>query len=354
MPTTVVKTIGSAGGRDYSTLQAWEDAAPANLVTADQIWRGECYNDSEFTVGQNALLTIAGSTTDATRYKELTAAAGQSFQDAAGVRTNALTYNQANGVGISKTGNYIGAIYVDENNVHLSRLQIKNTATSGATIREHYENNVDLSAVYKDLIVQGVGGTDGNYCSMAIQGNDTLINVCVLVTDNGTYGIFAYATVSGNTFIGCSVIRTTNQAASGTGINVQYGTTSVLKSCAIFGFTTVVTAGKWDTTASKNNATDAASGLPGSSNNHSVTFTGTTPFTQASMTGNDLRPVSGTTLAVNGFLDATNAPNDISAQARTATPTIGVWELGFVAPRTLIAGKRRRGAWSVSSPGTFF
>ena len=38
MPTTTTKTIGSTG--DYSTLQAWEDACPANLVTADEIWRG--------------------------------------------------------------------------------------------------------------------------------------------------------------------------------------------------------------------------------------------------------------------------------------------------------------------------
>ena len=69
MPTTVVKSIGTTG-RDYSTLQAWEDACPANLVSDDKIWKGECYNDSEFTSG----LHVSGITTDSTRYVWLTAA----------------------------------------------------------------------------------------------------------------------------------------------------------------------------------------------------------------------------------------------------------------------------------------
>jgi hypothetical protein len=32
-------------------------------------------------------------------------------------------------------------------------------------------------------------------------------------------------------------------------------------------------------------------------------------------------------LAANGFLDGTNAPNDISKTARANPPTIGAWEL---------------------------
>ena len=96
-------SIGTTG-RDYSTLQAWEDACPANLVTDGNIWRGECYNDSEFS-SSGTLVTIAGITTDATHYVELTTATGHSFQDHADVRTNALKYNQSNGVGLKTTGN---------------------------------------------------------------------------------------------------------------------------------------------------------------------------------------------------------------------------------------------------------
>ena len=112
MVTTVVKSIGTAS-RDYSTLQAWEDAAPANLVTADQVWKGECYNDSTFTAG----VTISGITTDATRYIWLTAAAGQSFADHP---ENALDYNAANGVAISA---YDVCIVSSVVNVKIDRLQ---------------------------------------------------------------------------------------------------------------------------------------------------------------------------------------------------------------------------------------
>src|SRR5688572_16031778 len=29
---------------DYETIQAWADAIPSSLVTADEIWKGELYN----------------------------------------------------------------------------------------------------------------------------------------------------------------------------------------------------------------------------------------------------------------------------------------------------------------------
>ncbi len=67
MPTDVIKTIGQTSSPitpDYSTLQAWEDASPANLVTADQRWIGECLDQGTFT----GALTISGTTVDATRY----------------------------------------------------------------------------------------------------------------------------------------------------------------------------------------------------------------------------------------------------------------------------------------------
>src|SRR5947209_3758092 len=102
MPTVVTKSIGSAGGRDYSTIALFIAALPANLVTADQQWIGECYNDSEFAIG--SALAFSGITTDATRNIILRCASGQSFNDNAGKATNALRYNQTNGVGIRVTG----------------------------------------------------------------------------------------------------------------------------------------------------------------------------------------------------------------------------------------------------------
>ena len=59
MATTVVKTIGTGG--DYSTLQSWEDACPADLVSADQIWQGRVKNQ-EFS-SASSLLNVKNPTT---------------------------------------------------------------------------------------------------------------------------------------------------------------------------------------------------------------------------------------------------------------------------------------------------
>jgi len=316
MPTTVVKTIGTSS-RDYSTLQAWEDACPANLVTSDQIWRGECYNDSEFVDSSgNVFLAISGETTDATRYLELTAAAGQSFQDNAGVRTNALKYNASNGVGIRETTGYNAIIFISVNFARFSRIQMKHDGT-GRCITSSGGDSCTL----KDTILYTTSSNTG----IQIGSSWKIINVLSFNSSTGG-GLEVFA---GNLIIGCAVIRTTDQSATGTAyINSYNGNT--LKSSCCFGFSTVTT-GSWNA-ASGNNATDLASGLPGTSNQHSVTFNSTTPFADSTVAAQDSKSIAATALAANGFLDATNAPNDITGTARSATPTIGVWELAGAPP----------------------
>src|SRR6188768_4101476 len=99
---TITRTIG-ATGRNYGTLSLWRASLPANLVTDNNSYVGECYNDAEFV---NDIAALNGHATDATHTIALTAAAGQSFADHASAQTNALTYNQANGVGFRTTTNY--------------------------------------------------------------------------------------------------------------------------------------------------------------------------------------------------------------------------------------------------------
>lgn len=325
MPTTVTKSIGTVG-RDYSTLQAWEDASPANLVTVDQIWRGECYNDSEFLVAGTAL-TIAGETTDATRYIELTTATGQSFQDHASVRTNALTYNQARGVGVRNTNNYADLIIVGVSNTRISLLQLNRAG--GHSVLVGVSGNPG-GLIYKDLLCL-TSGNDTNDSGLYTSGglSNKVINCVVIVTSvSGN----AFNTRASTTYIGCTAIRTTNRATAGTGFIMGTGTNNgILQSCNAFGFTSPASAAGWVAASCKNNATQAASGWPGTNNQHSVAYSATTPFTQASNVGTDMRAIDATTLANNGFLDATNAPRDISGFTRTATPTIGHWELAATA-----------------------
>lgn len=59
--------------RAYASISAWEAAAPVDLVTADVVWKGVCYDDGAF-IDQ---VKIQGSTTDSAHYKWLTVAEGQ-------------------------------------------------------------------------------------------------------------------------------------------------------------------------------------------------------------------------------------------------------------------------------------
>lgn len=128
MPTTTVKTIGPSG--DYTTLQAWEDAAAADLVSADEIWEGQIQSGASFS-GSAAQLTVSGSTTDATRYKHLTVASGGSFADNS---ANALRYDEAQGAYIKSTGGYLTCISATENYFRMSRVQVRTDDTSANTV----------------------------------------------------------------------------------------------------------------------------------------------------------------------------------------------------------------------------
>ncbi len=314
MPTTVISSIGTAS-RDYSTLQAWDDDCPADLVSADEIWRGEGYNDSEFTSGY-----AAGSVTqDATRYKELTTAAGQSFSDNASVRTNALRYNVSNGCGHRVNSNYSGA-FGGVGLGKLSRWQIANDGTGGACAGP----TVGPQEA-RDLICEARAGGGG---AVGVGPQGLVVNVLAVAYGSGV-GFTGGAAYGGGAtvFIGCAAMRPTDVSSAGrTGFS-SAGGSCVLTSCVSFGSATPASAGGWSGSSSYN-ATEASSGLPGSNNQHSVTYTAATPFEQASSGGAlDFRAIAATDLDGNGFLDATNAPEDISNSTRPSSPTIGVWEL---------------------------
>jgi hypothetical protein len=319
MPTVVTKSIGSGGGRDYSTLQAWFDAAPADLTSADEQHTGECYNDSNsFVDSVGTLLTMTGKTTDSTRFFHLTAGSGQSFQDHANVRTNRLAYNQTNGVGLEASTSYAGNVVLNAPHyTRFSRLQFK-CGTAGHPIAGAL-GSIDLA--FTDCIFQH----DVRQLCIANTASVKAIN-CVFFITTASASIYGVVVTfyQPNTFIGCTFVRTTDVSAAGRAINASNGA-GIVDSCAFFGFTSII-----NTTASGstgNNATDQSSGLPGSNNQHSVTYNATTPFTQAAVSNYDLRAVAATALAANGLLDATNAPNDISNTARANPPTIGAWEL---------------------------
>jgi hypothetical protein len=308
MPTTVVSSIGSGGGRDYSTMQAWEDACPANLVSVDQVWEGQCYNDSEFT----AQVSIGGITTDATRYVHLTAAPGQSFQDQAGVRTTALRYAAGNGVALKRTAGYQTCLSNTVAFTRVSRLQIESSL--------YYAIDSSASMTVSDCVVVGgwrsTSGSSYTNCVMvdtAAQGNLSLSN---------------------STFHGCSFVRPIDLAPKTNAFTVNnYSGTTTITSCAVFGFTNV---SNDNTKLNGVSSATSAAAFPGTSNQVSVTYTAVSPFRDADKDSLDLRAVDGSALSGAGVIGS--ASLDISLYTRANPPTVGAWErAGGVAPVPFIA-----------------
>ena len=84
-PTVEVKSIGSAGGRDYSSIQAFLDATDdQSLVYANKVVIGELYADSAFTITAGQRVIVRRCIADAHHYRELRPAAGNEFEPVAG------------------------------------------------------------------------------------------------------------------------------------------------------------------------------------------------------------------------------------------------------------------------------
>ena len=308
MPTTVTKTIGTGG--DYTTLQSWEDASPANLVTSDQIWRGECFNQ-EFFSSSATLLTVSGTTTDATRYKELTTYAGASFVDNASVQTNALRYNASNGAGIRNTYAWSPAVSLNESYFRISKLQISGSA------------NAAFSSTASDGLVVDKCIFEASSTSVEpfkAYGTGTVKNSLFIQRSTNLVAALSNGTNAYN----CTFARTGTGTASI--IRGSYST-STLKNCAFFGGATTLASGS-STRTYTTCYTDTASPPSGCTTVAYDTSTGS-GFQNITDSTRDFRIKSGSALLDVGTTDTTNGPNDIAGTARPqgSAYDVGAWEL---------------------------
>lgn len=312
MPTDTIKKVGATNSpttMDYSTVQSWEDACPANLVTADQRWIGECYDQGEFATA-GAPLVISGTTVDSTRYLILRCATGASFKDKSGVRTTALTYNASNGVAIRCTAGYIQAIDVQVDYTQLIGLQVKTTLTGAdATIRD--TANAAINGLIDSCLVY-------SKCFTGIWWSGKVTNSLIIVDNSFGRGI--RVEMSNGAFYGCTVVGIASDSGQGIYSSTAGSIAPTIKNCAIFGFASASSAG--NTFTGSYNATDQSSVGFGTNNQTSLTYA-----SQFVSSSNDFRAVNTGSLK-NGTPDTTNIPNDITGTARDATtPYIGCWEV---------------------------
>jgi hypothetical protein len=301
-------------------VQLWEDNIPATLTDN---YTGEIYNDSAFTSSAKFLL-VTGHTGafDIT----LTCASGASWSDNVSVRSNAKKFNNANGVSFSSSVTYDEIFDIQQNRFKLIGLQIEGSGSPARCVNGF--SAAPTNTLFKNLLMRSANASSSAFR----MGDSTCLSVnCTLFIDSsGGNGMH----VSGGKILACDVIRASDKTAAGTAYTTEaYTSGSILQSSNSFGFSTAADATRWDTTNSKYNATNLASGLPGSTGNqYSVTYSSATPWVTATNTGCDLQPIASTSLINNGFYDATNAPTDCTGTARDATPTIGSWEYGSAPP----------------------
>lgn len=311
---TVTKSIGTSG-RDYSTLQAWEDALPANMVSDGNAQVGECYNDSEFSAG----LTIAGQTTDATNSIKLKCGAGQSFYDNASKTTNPLKYDQANGVGVSVTS-INPLMIITSLNVTIEGLQLKNAGQFGTG---QGITTLSLTQVVKNCIVEAHTSTTGS--DGVIRSTPGKFINCLFISTNGGVGCISLG--SNSEYYNCTCVQTNPGGGSGKGFRGNYDAPVALN-CASFNFAGGAFGAGFGGSSNYNAADDTSA--PGANSVQSLSYAA--QFVDTS-TG-DFRAAPSGGLPNAGTPDATNTNNlDIILQARSlSTPTIGCWEVVSAPP----------------------
>jgi hypothetical protein len=301
---TVVKTIGSGGGRDYSTLAAWAASLPANLVTDGNSYEGDCYNDSEFT-GSSTLLSLSGHTTDASHTITLTTGAGQSFRDNANVQTNALAYNVNNGVGLRLTDSYANVIACFDSYVTISNLQCRATAPNTTA--------VDLRGGSNTLDNCILDGATSSSAGLRTGGTDTSSKVrnCLIVGGAKVNAAAAHYFV-------------TWVYPSDYNVGVPYFDSSYaapnFDNCAFFGTSSsaLYSGGSPVFTSCMSDVSSPPSGVIGGKT-FSNQFVGITTSTE------DFREKTGADLQGAGTADSTNGARDI---AGTTRPQSGKWDIG--------------------------
>lgn len=244
MTTTVTKSIGSAGGRDYSTISAFFAAIPSDLVAVDEAWVGELYNDSEFTISSTI---TCSKTTSVACYIALRPAAGQGFAHHANKLTNPLRYDQSVGVGVDITVNF--AYYLDcaaTNDIHISGIQWKAISVgypeairiSGQ--RSSFHGNIcvyeysptcvvsdNSGKIYNNLIIynnagpstaiyNGLGGSSSNFNTIVTLGTASDYAITGFGTSNASNNLVINFN-SGSVTCTPTYIATTAATQSGTG-----------------------------------------------------------------------------------------------------------------------------------------
>lgn len=316
---TTTKTIGSGGGRDYSTIQTWYAAFNLNSITG---WTGLTENDTEFK--NTASIVLSGNSTTTLNRILLTTDTGQSAFDST---SNALAYNGgatppsgasplANGVGVRKTTNYNDTITVEDNYVTINKIQFQAPIGADQVISD---NNMTLTASAVSQCLFQINASPGHAC---VNVRSLPITNCVIIVNASGGDGLNLGYVSGSLSANNTIVRPSDKTAAANGIKANGNARCVNN--ATFGFSTPINQ-NGNTFTGSNNATDGASIGFGTGNLTGLTYT--SQFVGTVSTAMDFRIKTGAALIDAGNTDTTDIPaaNDIFGTSR---PQGSAWDIG--------------------------
>jgi hypothetical protein len=316
-----VKTIGSGGGRDFATISLWASYLDGlDTLTDTQI--GEVYNDSLYTESVN----LTGYTASSTHKVILRPAAGQGFRDAA---TKRLSWDSTKGVAMQRSAASFSACILINNPI--AHTEIFGMQCRGSTAYNWGCRSISGGAGirFDSCIMMGAHSRNTEIVA------GTIVNCLILSETNTTNpGIFQGSFSTLNVY-GCTIARTSDRAASGSGVSDGgYQFAGAIKNCAIFNFTNA-----WDevsnssdvwaggnTYCATNNATFAPGNPTVTGGLTGVAYTTATFSALGAYTAADYQLVAGSALIGAGIADATNTPVDIFGTTRANPPCIGCFE----------------------------
>jgi hypothetical protein len=331
---TITSSIGS-NARDFSSLQAWADSIPTDLVAAGNSYVGLLYNDSEF-LEANAKLNLSGKTTDINNRITLKPAPGQGFRDNPNRLNVPLWYNPANGVALKYTGS--------GNQININ---VPYTIIDGLQLNAPYPAGAGGAGIeLRNLIALGNPTNNVTVSACGVSNGASLINSLVIVNNAGSGS--AVQMTNGGFVQSCTLVRPSNFGVPSSFATYNNWGANVVKNTAMFGFG----GREWSpanyASGTSNNATDWTQ-APGSTNN----LLSQTYADQFVNSTNDFRLKAGSTLIGKGVnASATIGSADILGTVRQATWDIGAFAMLLPATKLLITGPSLGQVGVASAPYT--
>ncbi len=330
MTVSVIKTDAS---EDYSTIQAWEDACPADITAGgtNENWEGELFNE-EF-LNTEGRTVFGGITTDATHKLILRPVSGGGFADNADPTSDALRYQPTLGASIKNTSGYVTVLDFGGSSAvrtAFEGVQIQSTSATSILIT----NPSHTQPITLDGCILDYGRTGSNIFIFTTSGDDSELNNCVLI----------------NTI--------TNRGISGRGATLNfctfYGTSTgshVIGSYGVFNFNNCLFLGAPDFQGATQvhlvdfSVTDLASWESSTATNSVLNATASDEIENDSGSAStvDLRAKAGGD-SDGGGTSISGITTDIYGQTRDgSTPTVGAFEIISAAGNTITANQTEAG-----------